>query len=61
VSAAEPNTLLIAPALAERLGPEWPLEPTEGLQLRGIEAPVSASVLRSFSAVPRQVTPTSSV
>jgi len=54
VSAAEPNTLLIAPAMADRLGPEWPLEQTEGLLLRGIEGPVSARVLRSFSAVPEQ-------
>jgi class 3 adenylate cyclase len=60
VSAADPNTVLLAPAMAERLGPEWPLEPTEGLLLRGIEGPVSASVLRQFSAVPRQVTPTAS-
>jgi class 3 adenylate cyclase len=58
VSAADPNTLLLAPAMAERLGPEWPLEPTEGLMLRGIDGPVSASVLRSFSAIPRQPTPT---
>lgn len=60
VSAAEPNTLLLAPALAERLGPDWQLERTEGLQLRGIEGPVTASVFRSFSAVPQQVTPTAS-
>ena len=58
VSAADPNTLLIAPGMAERLGAEWPLEQTEGLQLRGIEGPVSASVLRSFHGVPTQPTPT---
>jgi class 3 adenylate cyclase len=60
VSAAEPNTLLLAPAMAERLGPEWPLEPTDGFQLRGIEGPVSASVLRSLHGVPTQPTPTAS-
>src|SRR3954451_6099374 len=60
VSAADPNTLLVAPGMAERLGPEWPLEKTDGLMLRGIEGRVTASVLRSFSAVPDQATPTAS-
>ena len=58
VSAAEPNTLLLAPALAERLAGQWPLESIPDLTLRGIDEPVSASVLRVFEPVPTQPTPT---
>jgi class 3 adenylate cyclase len=61
VSAAEPNTLLLAPAMAERLGPEWTLEKTDGLMLRGIEGPVTASVFRQFHDVPQQATPTAAL
>ena len=57
VSAAEPNTFLVAPAMAERLGSAWQLEPTDGLMLRGIEGPVTASVFRQFHDVPTQPTP----
>jgi class 3 adenylate cyclase len=52
VSAAEPNTVLLAPGIAERVGANWPLETSEGLALRGIEGPVTAHVLRTFSGVP---------
>jgi class 3 adenylate cyclase len=60
VSAAEPNTLLLSPSIAERLGTQWPLEPTPALTLRGIAEPVPASVLRTFGAVPEQPAPTPS-